>query len=429
MPGPNRWNGFLKAGPVTLNDLATTQMFPDYIMTCKATGKQLKSILSKATASTVLRDENDPAYEKGRSLKLNGIQDDKVYTVAADYASCSSVLSFGFNRNKITENPAIFKTAVAFGAHAGLSLPCCELKQTDIEVTEALAAYIKKRGKVKVRGLCGDLRYYLTNPEVHNLGAFDWAHIKFDIPLADPTKSTPTRRQESLAIALARPGFKGRSARANSEALLRCTEGTPCKASFAALAQKLPVVLQTSAKRFSIQGSCNQARDLKLVPAGKAKAGEVVIVQVTLENRGDTDLEGLSILAPRHNTGPRRNTWPSSNDLKLHEERPGMWGLHTIAGHHQRPHQQGGTFLASTTRLDFHKHFLIIPGTGYAMGLVGIKQPLTLKAGKTEDLFVVFLAANADNPKEPVDFDFLAVALALKDQLDAETGQLALQSE
>jgi hypothetical protein len=63
------------------------------------------------------------------------------------------------------------------------------------------------------------------------------------------------------------------------------------------------------------------------------------------------------------------------------------------------------------------------------MGLVGIKQPLILKAGETENLFVLFLAANVDNPKEPVDFDFLAVALALKDQLDAETGRLALQPE
>jgi hypothetical protein len=106
-----------------------------------------------------------------------------------------------------------------------------------------------------------------------------------------------------------------------------------------------------------------------------------------------------------------------------------MLGLYTIAGHHQRPHQQGGTFLASTTRLDFHQHLLVIPGTGYAMGLVGIKQPLTLRAGKTENLFVLFLAANADDPKEPVDFDFLAVALALRDQLDAETRRLALQPE
>ena len=63
------------------------------------------------------------------------------------------------------------------------------------------------------------------------------------------------------------------------------------------------------------------------------------------------------------------------------------------------------------------------------MGLVGIEQPLTLKAGKTENLFVLFLATNADSPKEPVDFDFLAVALALKDQLGAETGRLALQPE
>jgi len=79
-------------------------------------------------------------------------------------------------------------------------------------------------------------------------------------------------------------------------------------------------------RRFSIQGSCNFARDLKLVHAGKGKAGEVVIVQTALENRGETDQEGLSILAPRQNAGPRRNTWPSSKDLKLHNERPGMWG-------------------------------------------------------------------------------------------------------
>jgi hypothetical protein len=98
-----------------------------------------------------------------------------------------------------------------------------------------------------------------------------------------------------------------------------------------------------------------------------------------------------------------------------------------VAGHHRRPHRQGGTLLVGTTRLDFHKHLLVIPGTGYAMRLIGIKQPLTLNAGKTEDLLVFFLAANAGNPKEPVDFEFLAVALALKDQLDAETKRLALQ--
>ncbi len=428
--GPNRWNGFLKAGPVTLNDLATTHMFPDYIMTCQATGSQLKSILSRSAASTVLRDENDPAYEKGRTLTLNQIQDDKVYTVAADYASCTGVLSFAFNRSKITENPAIFKTATAFAAHQGLSLPCRELKQTDIEVTEALAAYIKKRGKVKVRGLCGDLRYYLTNPAVHNYGAYDFAHIKFNIPLGDPTQNAPRQRQESLAIALARPGFKGGAARSNANALLHFTEAAPCTGDLSRLDQKLPVRVQTSSKRLAIQGSCNKATDLKLVPAGKGKAGEVVIVRVTLENHGDTDLEGLSILAPSHNTSPRRDTWPSSKELKLHKARPGMWGLHTIAGHFKRPHQHSGVFLASATGLpDYNKDFLIVPGTGYAKGLVGIKKPLKLKAGKTEKLFVIFLAANADNPKTPVNFDFLAVAMALKEQLEAETGQLALQPE
>jgi hypothetical protein len=72
---------------------------------------------------------------------------------------------------------------------------------------------------------------------------------------------------------------------------------------------------------------------------------------------------------------------------------------------------------------------LIIPGTDYAKGLVGIKKPLKLKAGEMEGLFVIFLAANVDNPMKPVKFDFLAIAMASKDQLDAEAGQLALQPE
>jgi len=426
-PGPNRWGGFLKAGPVTLNDLATTQMFPDYIMTCKVTGKQLKGILAKATVSTVVRDKSAPSYRQGRTLTVDAIQDGKLYTMAADYASCSGVLSYRADTSKIKEAPIVFKDPAAFHAYDGLSLPCSELRQTDIEVTEALAAYFRKRGKVRVRGLCGDLRYYVTNPALHHFGGYDWAHIKCSIPLVDPVRNAPRMQIASLAIGLARTGFKGGLARPNAKALLQFSETATCKADLASLNQKLPVTVRTSSKRFGIAGSCNKPTNLKLVPAGTGKAGEVVIVHVSLRNRSDSDLDGLMILSPSYNSRLHGDAWPGYDMLKRNKNLPALLGLHRSLGHHRSPYQQGGVFLATASRLNRQKDVLAIPGTGYNKGLVGLRKPLTLKAGKTQSLYMVFLAANADNPKKPTKFDFLGVTMALKDQLEMETRQVTTE--
>ncbi len=421
VPGPNRWGGFLTAGPVTLNDLATTHMFPDYIMTCTATGRQLKGILARSTASTVLRSKADPAYTDG-ALALADIRDDRVYTVAADYASCSGVLSYRADTSTIEEDRIVFKDPASFHGHPALSLPCSELRQTDIEVTEALAACIEKRGRVRVRGLTGDLRYYVTNPAVHHCAAYDWAHITFSVPLTDPTRRMPRLRRETLGIALARPGFNGGAARENATVLLKFTEAAPCTANLAGLDQKLPVTVKTGSKRFAVAGSCSTPAHLKLVPPGGGTAGEAVIVTVTLINRGDADVTGLVVLSPPRNTRLHGSIWPDNTVLKRNRNLPALLGLYSTLGHHKRPYQQGGVFLATASRLDRRADILAVPGTGYNKGLVGLKKPVTVGAGRTETLSLVFLAANADNPEKPATFDFAAVITALKDQLERETG-------
>lgn len=427
VPGPNRWRGFLPAGPVTLNDLATTHMFPDYIMTAKVTGAELKGILDRATVSTVLGDETDPAFRQGRSLTREQIRDEKVYTVAADYSACSNVLSYGADTSRIRKTPLIFTTPASFDAHEALRLPCADLRQTDIEVTEALAAYIEKRGTVKVRGLCGDLPYYVTNPKVHHCGAYDWAHIKFDIPLADPTKPAPTHRRDTLAIGVARPGFPGAAARENAGIFLRCSEDALPAGTFADLDQQVPVSLRTRCRRFSLQGSCAAPADLTLAPPGRGTAGEAVIVQVTLTNRGDTDVRGLVVLAASHNM-KLEHAWPNARDLKGGKEHPGIVGLYSFAGHVKRPRRQGGVYLVGPARPVRKSDRLVIPGTGYARGLVGLRRELVITAGTSVTLPVLFIAANAADPAEPKRFDFYDVATALKSQLAQHAGRLPAPS-
>jgi hypothetical protein len=79
-------------------------------------------------------------------------------------------------------------------------------------------------------------------------------------------------------------------------------------------------------------------------------------------------------------------------------------------------------FLAGTEHRLQSNDRLVVPGTGYAMGLVGLRQELNIKAGKSVTLPVVFIAANADDPAKPAMFDFYSVALALKRQLAEQTG-------
>jgi len=43
-PGFNRWQPYLRKGPVTLSDIACIHQFPEYIMRCEVTGAQLKEL-------------------------------------------------------------------------------------------------------------------------------------------------------------------------------------------------------------------------------------------------------------------------------------------------------------------------------------------------------------------------------------------------
>jgi hypothetical protein len=114
--------------------------------------------------------------------------------------------------------------------------------------------------------------------------------------------------------------------------------------------------------------------------------------------------------------------WPNSGDMKDRKERPGLFGLYTFAGHFKQPRQQGGIFLAGAGRLVHNDDLLVVPGTGYAMGLVGLRHELKIKAGQTVTLPVIFISANADDPAKPQMFDFRSVALALKNQLAGQMG-------
>jgi len=167
--GYAQWRGWLPAGPVTFNDVATLRMLPEFIVTAKVTGKQLRAIKARALAVT----------------GAESIEDGKVYTLAADYSALNSgALCYrhaGTGWRKIP-NP------IRFGSMADLQkqtteviLQCSDLKQTDLQVTEALVQYIRKHKSIAPKPFTGDLTKFIVNPRAHAYPKLDWlhAHIPF----------------------------------------------------------------------------------------------------------------------------------------------------------------------------------------------------------------------------------------------------------
>lgn len=151
-PGFLQWKTSFEKGPITMHDVAVTNQVPEFIMTCELTGAQLKGFVgpdSKGTTHTVFTDTDEPGYDAKTSLLFSDIQDDKVYKVAAGYTLCDNgSLGLSWMRDKMPSPFAYFETVAEYTALEGGGVRSQNLMQSEVEVTEAVVNYIKKRDKI-----------------------------------------------------------------------------------------------------------------------------------------------------------------------------------------------------------------------------------------------------------------------------------------
>ena len=135
-----RWSECLPAGPVSVADLASVDALPEYVMLGEMTGSQLTRL--RPAASTILRDSTEPLYKEGESLTVDQLEPEKVYRVAM---GCWGIPSY---RAEPKRMPKLFRfgSQKEFEANENVAVFVQNLRQTPIEVTEAVVRYIRKRG-------------------------------------------------------------------------------------------------------------------------------------------------------------------------------------------------------------------------------------------------------------------------------------------
>ena len=141
-PPWNRWGESLPAGPVTLNDLATIDMFPENVAVAEMTGAEL--LRGKPSASTVVPDRRDPAYDGKAHLATGEIDPAKTYRVAMGFCGMPS---YGAEPERM---PKVFPfdTPQYFLAVKSNRVPLKNFRQLSVQVVEATAKYIRRHQRI-----------------------------------------------------------------------------------------------------------------------------------------------------------------------------------------------------------------------------------------------------------------------------------------
>ncbi len=136
-PPWNRWGDSLPAGTVTLHDLATIDMLPEYIGVAEMTGADLLRH-GQPSAWTVVADGQDGAYDGKTHLAANEIDPAKIYRVAM---GCFGMPSYGAEPSRM---PKLFPFATPqdFLAVKSNHSPLRNFRQLPTQVIEATAQYI-----------------------------------------------------------------------------------------------------------------------------------------------------------------------------------------------------------------------------------------------------------------------------------------------
>ncbi len=217
-PPWNRWGDWLPAGPVTLNDLAAIDMFPENIGVAEMSGAEL--LHGKPSASTVVADRRDPAYDGKTHLSAADIDPAKTYRVAMGFFGMPS---YGAETERM---PKLFPFATPedFLAVRSNHVPLKNFRQLPVQVIEATAQYIQKRKRISPRPIASDLTQYIINPQDNDYGACDWLHLGVEAP--GQGGAGESRERYTLNLGLRRADDAGGNLAARQlEALPR-----PCRA-------------------------------------------------------------------------------------------------------------------------------------------------------------------------------------------------------
>ncbi len=359
----NRWNTHLSQGPISMADLASTAMLPEYAALCEVSGETLKRMCREAAATSVLSDAHDPAYRAGVTLALSEIRDDQSYRIALDYQG-SMRYAYRVEPSKMPHLFA-FDSPEEFLAAQSAQLPLKNLRYSDIEWTAAAVQYVRRHKEVSPRPECFDLTRYLLDPQVNQFGAYDWLHVS--VPDA------------TVHIALHHAGQpKMAPPRANSKAFV---ELMPREATqhldLSTLSGKLPVAVEISTQMFAIHTSEEQDT-FRLMPIEKAgnKVGRLALVQLKLVNQGNVGIEGLAVLGAPKVYRIDGDAWPGRK-LKEHDPKSFV-GFHELHGPRENPTSQKAELFVIEPEASIEP--LRLPNAGFNLGLVGLKRELRLPA-------------------------------------------------
>jgi len=384
------WGSSLPAGSVTLDEVAALDVLPEYVVTGEVTGEALKQIIDGSPAHTVLNDPRDPRYDQKNSLLRTDIDPQKTYRIATGYRGRPAY------RVEPKQMPPLwhFSTPEQFTANGSASLPLQNVRQLPLQLTEAVAQYVEKRGSVAPRAVCFDLDGYLLNPRGNEFGACDWLHVGIagdwrQVGIAG-SEADPFRYKLNIGLRgsddpeLAPP-------RGNSKAFLeQSIEAAKAPASFrfATLDKGLPVDATIDVQSFSITGGSGGTK-FALADAGAADAvGGATLVRLRLINRGTDEVTALAALTTE------ALTQVSANAINLPPDRNGRSDLVGIVTDLRKANQ--AAVLTRPAEAESVQR-VILPGAGFNFGLYGLRAYIAIPPGKASTVPLLLVAVDTSH--------------------------------
>lgn len=383
-----RWSEQLASGPVTLHDLATLDALPQYVSVGEMYGHDLIDARRfRPAAWTIFADRGEAACSTS-DLVLADLEPDQIYRVAFGY---HGIPAYG------TE-PAKMPHLVRFGNEAEFlgnernSLFARGLKLLPLQVSEAVAQYVRKRGKIGPRRVGYDLTDYVMNPVANDFGAYDWLHLGIDADWLGPPDSKQPERY-TINFGFRRSGQPDLGPpRPNSKVFkeLKTEDEDSVRLSFATLARQLPLTVKIRTDYRAISADASY-REFRLAPPNAAghRVGRAALMDLEFVNQGPLDLAGEAVLADSVLRKINGEVWPTGardSTVSFYA------GFHRAIGKWRQPptHEDAVllVFPHSASKLDK----LVAPKAGYNFGLVGLRHTLAIKAHDTRSLRLLMIA-------------------------------------